>query len=54
MQAKLSFLDVQNNSICYVDLEASQMEFFGRLLVCAVQINIVLEVGWTNAYLEEK
>ena len=41
MQAKLSFLDVQYNAICYVDLDASQMESLGRLFVWTVQINIV-------------
>ena len=54
MQAKWSFLDVQKNTICYVDLDASQMEFLGHFLVWTVKINIVLEVGWRNVYLEER
>ena len=54
MQAKLSFLDVQNNALCYVDLDACQMEFLGRLLVWTVKITIVLEINWTNIYLKER
>ena len=30
MQAKLSWLDVQSNVVCYVHLDASQIELFGR------------------------
>ena len=44
MQAKLSFLYVQNSAICYFELDASKMEFLGHLLIWTVQINIVYPV----------
>ena len=41
VQAKWSFLNVQNNTISYVDLDASQIEFLEHMLAKIVQISII-------------